>query len=244
MPGVDAAPAYPACCGDDGSFKLALSGCLHTGVAVFTRADFMRVLLVEDDPMIGVSAQKGLRQDGFSVDWVRDAEAAAAALAANPFDAVLLDLGLPGKSGDEVLKSMRSTGNDIPVLIITARDKVQDRIAGLDSGADDYIVKPFDLDELAARIRAVQRRRMGRADPLIRVRDLTFDPAARRVTWRGEAVALSARELAQLEERIYGWGEEIESNAVEVYVHTLRRKLGADFIKTVRGVGYVVPRDP
>jgi two-component system, OmpR family, response regulator QseB len=220
----------------------------------------MRVLLVEDDPMIGVSAQKGLRQDGFSVDWVRDAEAAAAALAANPFDAVLLDLGLPGKSGDEVLKSMRSTGNDIPVLIITARDKVQDRIAGLDSGADDYIVKPFDLDELAARIRAVQRRRMGRADPLIRVRDLTFDPAARRVTWRGEEVALSARELAlleallersgailsraQLEERIYGWGEEIESNAVEVYVHTLRRKLGANFIKTVRGVGYVVPRDP
>ena len=220
----------------------------------------MRVLLVEDDPMIGVSAQKGLRQDGFSVDWVRDGVAAVAALAANPFDAVLLDLGLPRKSGDDVLKSIRSTGNDVPVLIITARDKVQDRIAGLDSGADDYIVKPFDLDELAARIRAVQRRRTGRADPLIKVRDLTFDPAARRVTWRGEDVALSARELAlleallerpgailsraQLEERIYGWGEEIESNAVEVYVHTLRRKLAADFIKTVRGVGYVVPRDP
>jgi two-component system response regulator QseB len=220
----------------------------------------MRVLLVEDDPMIGVSAQKGLRQDGFSVDWVRDGVAAVAALAANPFDAVLLDLGLPRKSGDEVLKSIRSTGNDVPVLIITARDKVQDRIAGLDSGADDYIVKPFDLDELAARIRAVRRRRTGRADPLIKVRDLTFDPAARRVTWRGEDVALSARELAlleallerpgailsraQLEERIYGWGEEIESNAVEVYVHTLRRKLAADFIKTVRGVGYVVPRDP
>jgi two-component system response regulator QseB len=220
----------------------------------------MRVLLVEDDPMIGVSAQKGLRQDGFSVDWVRDGVAAVAALAANPFDAVLLDLGLPRKSGDDVLKSIRSTGNDVPVLIITARDKVQDRIAGLDSGADDYIVKPFDLDELAARIRAVRRRRTGRADPLIKVRDLTFDPAARRVTWRGEDVALSARELAlleallerpgailsraQLEERIYGWGEEIESNAVEVYVHTLRRKLAADFIKTVRGVGYVVPRDP
>jgi two-component system response regulator QseB len=220
----------------------------------------MRVLLVEDDPMIGVSAQKGLRQDGFSVDWVRDGVAAVAALAANPFDAVLLDLGLPRKSGDDVLKSIRSTGNDVPVLIITARDKVQDRIAGLDSGADDYIVKPFDLDELAARIRAVQRRRTGRADPLIKVRDLTFDPAARRVTWRGEDVALSARELAlleallerpgailsraQLEERIYGWGEEVESNAVEVYVHTLRRKLAADFIKTVRGVGYVVPRDP
>ena len=219
----------------------------------------MRVLLVEDDPMIGVSAQKGLRQDGFSVDWVRDGAAAAAALAANPFDAVLLDLGLPGKSGDEVLKSLRRAGNDIPVLIVTARDKVQDRIAGLDSGADDYIVKPFDLDELAARIRAVHRRRTGRADPLIRVRSLTLDPATRRVTWRGQEVALSARELAllqallerpgailsraQLEERIYGWGEEIESNAVEVYVHTLRRKLSADFIRTVRGVGYVVPRE-
>jgi two-component system response regulator QseB len=219
----------------------------------------MRVLLVEDDPMIGASAQKGLRQDGFSVDWVRDGVAAAAALAANPFDAVLLDLGLPGKSGGEVLKSLRRGGNDIPVLIITARDKVQDRIAGLDSGADDYIVKPFDLDELAARIRAVHRRRTGRADPLIQVRELTLDPATRRVTWRGQEVALSARELAllqallerpgailsraQLEERIYGWGEEIESNAVEVYVHTLRRKLAADFIRTVRGVGYVVARE-
>ena len=219
----------------------------------------MRVLLVEDDPMIGASAQKGLRQDGFSVDWVRDGTAALAALAANAFDVVLLDLGLPGKSGDEVLKSLRRSGNDVPVLIITARDKVQDRIAGLDGGADDYIVKPFDLDELAARIRAVQRRRAGRADPLIRVRDLTFDPAARRVSWRGEDVALSARELAlleallerpgailsraQLEERIYGWGEEVESNAVEVYVHTLRRKLAPEVIKTVRGVGYVVPRE-
>jgi two-component system response regulator QseB len=219
----------------------------------------MRVLLVEDDAMIGASAQKGLRQDGFSVDWVRDGAAALAALAANPYEAVLLDLGLPGRSGDDVLKSLRRMGNDVPVLIITARDKVPDRIAGLDSGADDYIVKPFDLDELAARIRAVQRRRAGRADPLIRIRDLTFDPAARSVTWRGEAVTLSARELAlleallerpgsilsraQLEERIYGWGEEVESNAVEVHVHSLRRKLAPDFIKTVRGIGYVVPRE-
>lgn len=219
----------------------------------------MRLLLVEDDPMIGASAQKGLRQDGFSVDWVRDGAAALTALAANPYDIVLLDLGLPGKSGDDVLKSLRRSGNDVPVLIITARDKVSDRIAGLDSGADDYIVKPFDLDELAARIRAVHRRRAGRADPMIRIRDLTFDPAARSVTWRGETVALSARELAlleallerpgsilsraQLEERVYGWGEEVESNAVEVHVHSLRRKLAADFIKTVRGVGYVVPRE-
>ena len=219
----------------------------------------MRLLLVEDDPMIGASAREGLRQDGFSVDWVRDGRAAATALVANTFDAVLLDLGLPGRSGEEVLKSIRQAGNDVPVLIITARDKVRDRVAGLDSGADDYIVKPFDLDELAARIRAVQRRRAGRADPLIRLRDLAFDPAARRVTRGGEEVSLAAREAAllaallerpgailsraQLEERIYGWGEEVESNAVEVHVHMLRRKLGADLIKTVRGVGYVVPRD-
>jgi two-component system response regulator QseB len=219
----------------------------------------MRLLLVEDDSMIGASVQKGLRQDGFSVDWVRDGRAAEGALAAHAYDVLLLDLGLPGKSGADVLKSLRRGGGDIPVLIITARDAVSDRIAGLDSGADDYIVKPFDLDELAARIRAVLRRRAGRAEAVIRVGDVTLDPASLRVTLRGKTVALSARELAllgalldrrgailsraQLEERIYGWGEEVESNAVEVYVHSLRRKLGADFIKTVRGVGYVVPHD-
>jgi two-component system response regulator QseB len=217
----------------------------------------MRLLLVEDDPMIGTSVQKGLGQDGFSVDWVRDGRAAETALHANAYDVLLLDLGLPGKGGDEVLKTIRRAGNTIPVLILTARDAVTDRIAGLDSGADDYLTKPFDLDELAARIRAVHRRRAGRADPVIRAGDLTLDPASRRVTLRGKDLALSARELAllealldrpgailsraQLEQRIYGWGEEIESNAVEVYIHALRRKLGADFIKTVRGVGYVVP---
>jgi two-component system response regulator QseB len=217
----------------------------------------MRLLLVEDDPMIGTSVQKGLAQDGFSVDWVRDGRAAETALRAETYDVLLLDLGLPGKGGDEVLKTIRRAGNTIPVLILTARDAVTDRIAGLDSGADDYLTKPFDLDELAARIRAVHRRRAGRADPVIRVGDLTLDPASRRVTLRGKDLALSARELAllealldrpgailsraQLEQRIYGWGEEIESNAVEVYIHALRRKLGADFIKTVRGVGYVVP---
>jgi two-component system response regulator QseB len=217
----------------------------------------MRLLLIEDDPMIGAGAQKGLRQDGFSVDWVRDGDQALAALAANAFDVVLLDLGLPRTSGEQVLKAIRRAGNDVPVLIITARDKVRDRIAGLDSGADDYIVKPFDLDELAARIRAVQRRHAGRADPVIRVRGLSFDPASRRVTRQGAQVTLSARELAllqalierpgailsraQLEERIYGWGEEVESNAIEVHVHSLRKKLGADFVRTVRGVGYVVP---
>jgi two-component system response regulator QseB len=219
----------------------------------------MRVLLVEDDSMIGESVRKGLRQDGFTVDWVRDGAAAESALAGHGYDAVLLDLGLPRKSGVEVLKWLRRSGNDVPVLITTARDAVSDRVAGLDNGADDYIVKPFDLDELAARLRAVVRRRSGRTDPVIRVGDVTLEPASHRVTLRGKDVALSARELAllealldrrgailsrsQLEERIYGWGEEVESNAVEVYVHALRRKLGADLVKTVRGVGYVIPAE-
>ena len=220
----------------------------------------MRVLLVEDDGMIGASVQKGLRQDGFSVDWVRDGKAAETALAGHTYDVVLLDLGLPGKSGTEVLKTLRRGGSDVPVLVITARDSVGDRVAGLDSGADDYIVKPFDLDELAARIRAVMRRRAGRSDPVVRVGDVTLDPASHRVTLKGAEVALSARELAllealldrpgailsrsQLEERIYGWGEEVGSNTVEVYIHALRKKLGADFIRTVRGVGYTVRREP
>lgn len=217
----------------------------------------MRVLLVEDDPMIGASVQKGLRQDGYAVDWVRTGEAALSALDTNPYEALLLDLGLPGKTGDAVLKTLRAGGNAIPVLIITARDAVSDRVQGLDSGADDYIVKPFDLDELAARIRAVQRRHAGRAERLMRAGPVTLDPGSKRVTVSGTEIALSAREIAllealldrpgallsraQLEERIYGWGEEIESNAVEVYVHALRRKLGADVIKTVRGVGYRIP---
>lgn len=195
----------------------------------------MRLLLVEDDLMIGASIQKGLRQDGFSVDWLRDGAAAEAALRSTDYDTLLLDLGLPRKSGDELLGTLRRAGNTIPVLIITARDAVTDRIAGLDNGADDYIVKPFDLDELAARIRAVRRRHAGRADRLIKVGTVTFDSATRVVSQAGKRVTLSARELAllealldrpgailsraQLEERIYGWGEEVESNAVEVYVH-------------------------
>ncbi|HRE86595.1 MAG TPA: response regulator [Accumulibacter sp.] len=217
----------------------------------------MRVLLVEDDPMIGKSVQQGLRQEGTSVDWVRDGEAAELALTTTPYELLLLDLGLPGRSGLDVLARLRRSDNDIPVLIITARDAVTERIKGLDSGADDYLVKPFDLDELSARMRALLRRRSGRASPVIEHGDLRMNPATHELTQDGKPVALSAREFAllqalleqpgvplsraKLEERLYGWGEEIESNAVEVYIHSLRRKLGSERIKNIRGVGYLVP---
>jgi len=217
----------------------------------------MRVLLVEDDPMIGKSVQQGLRQDGHTVDWVRDARAAELALATTNYEMLLLDLGLPGKSGLELLAQIRRAAHRIPVLVITARDSVADRILGLDSGADDYLVKPFDLDELGARMRAVLRRHAGRADPVIALGDLRMNPATHEVTRNGQPIVLSAREFAllqalleqpgvplsraRLEERLYGWGEEVESNAVEVYIHSLRRKLGAECIRNIRGVGYLVP---
>lgn len=217
----------------------------------------MRVLLVEDDPMIGKSVQQGLRQDGYTVDWLRDGEAAELALGTTPYEVLLLDLGLPRRSGLELLARLRGSDNRIPVLVITARDSVADRIVGLDAGADDYVVKPFDLDELAARMRAVVRRHAGRADPVIVLGDLRMNPATHELTRSGQPVPLSAREFAllqalleqpgvplsraRLEERIYGWGEEIESNAVEVHIHSLRRKLGAEKIKNIRGVGYLVP---
>jgi len=217
----------------------------------------MRILLVEDDRMLGAGLQVGLRQQGWAVDWVRDGEAAEEALRGEPYDLALLDLGLPKKGGLEVLAGLRRRKNAVPVLILTAQDAIGDRVAGLDAGADDYLVKPFDLDELAARIRALHRRSGGRAEPRLAVGGLTLDPAAHEVRLDGAAVPLSAREFAllqallerpgrplsraQLEERLYGWGEEVESNAVEVHVHALRKKLGAHWIRTLRGVGYMVP---
>jgi len=218
----------------------------------------MRLLLVEDDSMIGDSVRQGLRQDGFTVDWVRDGLGAELALHNEVYDLLVLDLGLPKKDGLDVLKTLRHGGNRIPVLILTARDTVADRVKGLDAGADDYLVKPFDLDELAARIRALLRRQSGRAEPAIQFGDLRLNPATHEVTFQGKPLSLSAREFSllevfldrpgmvlsreQLEEKLYGWGEEVESNTVEVYIHALRRKLGQEFIKNVRGVGYMVPK--
>ena len=218
----------------------------------------MRVLIVEDDPLLGDALVAGLKQRGFEPDWVQDGREAQIVMRVEPFAAIILDLGLPGLTGLELLRTERARGNKVPVLILTARDAVQDRIKGLDSGADDYVVKPMDLDELAARLRALVRRSKGEPAPLLHVRAVALDPAARTVTRDGEAIDLQPREFAllqelmlnagrvlsreQLEERMYRWGEEVESNAVEVHVHHLRRKLGADIVKTIRGVGYVMPR--
>ena len=221
----------------------------------------MRLLLAEDDTMIGEAVRAGLRRQGFAVDWVRDGVAAEQALLAEDYDACLLDLGLPRKAGLDVLRRLRERGSMLPVLVLTARDAITDRVDGLDAGADDYVVKPFDLAELAARIRAVTRRKGGRAQAAIEHGEITLDPATREVRRNGELVALSPREFAllqallehpgrilsraQLEERLYGWGEEVESNVVEVHLHTLRRKLGANFIRNVRGVGYrIAPPAP
>jgi two-component system, OmpR family, response regulator len=218
----------------------------------------MRLLLVEDDAMIGEAVLDVLRTEHYAVDWVRDGEMADAALRAEHYDLVLLDLGLPRRDGLDVLRALRGRRQTMPVLVATARDAVGDRVAGLDAGADDYVVKPFDTDELLARIRALIRRSAGHAEPVFTHMGVTLNPATREASVNGEAVSLSAREWAvlepmllrpgavfsrtQLEEKLYGWKEDISSNAVEVYVHGLRKKLGADLIQTVRGLGYVVPR--
>jgi two-component system OmpR family response regulator len=218
----------------------------------------MRLLLVEDDTMIGESVLDLLRAEHYAVDWVKDGEMADAALRTQTYDLVLLDLGLPRRDGLAVLRDLRARRNRVPVLIATARDAVPQRIEGLDAGADDYVLKPYDLDELLARIRALIRRAAGRAEPVYEHKGVSINPATREVTVRGEPVVLSSREWAvlepllarpglvlsraQLEEKLYGWKDEISSNAVEVYIHGLRRKLGADLIQNVRGVGYMVPK--
>ena len=218
----------------------------------------MRVLLVEDDPLLGDGLAVGLRQAEFAVDWLKDGHSAELALKSETFDVVVLDLGLPRLSGMELLHRLRARGTAVPVLILTARDAVADKIAGLDAGADDYLVKPVDLDELAARLRALTRRASGRAAPQLVHGSLVVDPAGHRVTLDGRAVELATREFAvlqallenagrvmtrsQLEATIYGWKDEPDSNAVEVHIHHLRRKLGSDLIKTLRGVGYLIEK--
>ncbi len=218
----------------------------------------MRLLLVEDDTMIGEAVLDLLRAEHYAVDWVRDGEMAAAAARTQRYDLVLLDLGLPRRDGLEVLREWRARRDRVPVLIATARDSVQERVQGLDAGADDYILKPYDLDELLARIRALLRRAAGRAEPVYEHLGVSVDPATREVSVQGRPVVLSAREWAvlepliarpgrvlsreQLEEKLYGWKDDISSNAVEVYIHGVRKKLGAGLIQNVRGVGYMVPK--
>ena len=218
----------------------------------------MRVLLVEDDALLGDALQAGLRQAGHAVDWVRDGVAAETALLSEDYAAAVLDLGLPRRDGLEVLRHIRARQRHLPVLILTARDTVDDRIRGLDAGADDYLVKPFDMGELNARLRALLRRAGGQAAPCLRAAHVSLDPATRRVEAHGVEVELSAKEYAllyalmqqpghalsraQLEQHLYAWGEEIGSNTVEVYIHHLRRKLGADAIHTLRGIGYAMPK--
>jgi DNA-binding response OmpR family regulator len=218
----------------------------------------MRLLLVEDDTMIGEAVLDLLRAEHYAVDWVRDGEMAATAAASETYDLILLDLGLPRRDGLEVLRELRARKNRVPVLIATARDSVQQRVEGLDAGADDYILKPYDLDELLARIRALLRRAAGRAEPVYEHLGVSINTATREVTAQGEPVVLSAREWAvlepliarpgrvlsraQLEEKLYGWKDDVSSNAVEVYIHGVRKKLGAGLIQNVRGVGYMVPK--
>ena len=216
----------------------------------------MRVLLVEDDAMIGRSLRQALLNEGMSVDWTTSGLDGENSVRLGPYAAVLLDLGLPDTTGFDVLRRLRAGGDHIPIIVLTARDAVEDRIAGLDLGADDYIVKPFDVRELIARMRAVIRRRAGAAQPMLQTAALSLDLGSHELTFREEARILSAREFAlmrvlmerpgtilsrsQIEERIYGWGEEVESNAVDVLIHSLRKRFGKDLISNVRGAGWMV----
>ena len=219
----------------------------------------MRILLAEDDPLLGDGLRAGLRQLGFQVDWVRDGEAAERELKAQAYAAAVLDLGLPRKDGLAVLAAVRSAHLATPVLVLTARDTVQERVIGLDTGADDYVVKPVDLLELAARLRALVRRSHGQTDERLTAQDVVLDTASRTVTQAGQRVSLSTREFdllqafmlgaervlsrEQLEQQLYSWGQEVDSNAIEVHIHNLRRKLGSNLIHTVRGVGYMLLRE-
>jgi two-component system OmpR family response regulator/two-component system response regulator QseB len=219
----------------------------------------MRVLLIEDDPLLGDALQAGLRGKGFAVEWLRDGEAGAAALATDRFDAVVLDLGLPLLDGRRLLERRRGAGDRTPVLVLTARDALEDRVGGLDAGADDYVVKPVAIAELAARLRALVRRASGIARGQLEAGPMALDPATRTVTWQGEPVELAPREFdvllaltlkagrvvtrQQIESALYEWDRSIESNAIEVHVHHLRRKLSPDLIRTVRGVGYMMAAD-
>lgn len=220
----------------------------------------MRILLVEDDALLGDGLQAGLRLAGWSVDWMRDGNQARTAWLGQRYHACVLDLGLPRRDGLELLREIRSRGDTTPVLILTARDTQADKVAGLDAGADDYLTKPFDLEELLARLRALIRRAGGQAGPCLEHAGVCLDPVARQVTLEGEGISLSAREYAllydllahkgrirsrpELEDSLYAWGQEVESNTVEVYIHHLRKKLGSDFIQTVRGLGYLVGERP
>lgn len=214
----------------------------------------MRILVVEDDKIIGDGVVSGLEIDGYAVDWVEDIESGETALEANKYDMIVLDIGLPDGSGLDLLRNLRDEKNDIPVLILTAYDDVSFKVKGLDAGADDYLIKPFKLEELTARLRALKRRSEGRSDPLLKVSDITLDPAAKKVTKCGEAIKLGPKEFvilqtlmekrgkilskSQIEDGLYGWDVEVESNTVEVHIHGLRKKLGKEAIETVKHVGY------
>jgi len=218
----------------------------------------MKILLAEDDTLLGDGVRTGLVQAGFSVDWVQDGAMVLSAMAVNQYDLLILDLGLPEIDGMKVLRTLRNRQDNTPVLVLTARDTLQERVAGLDSGADDYMVKPFDLEELCARVRALARRQTGRSQPVLEHGDLCLDPAGHKVTLAGAQVELSQKEFSLLqkllentgrimsrnilEEALYSWGEEVESNVIEVHIHHIRRKLGPSLVRTIRGVGYTIDK--